>query len=132
MCILAFLNRAEQQDYLRAYPLDALTSRTITDAAELESRIAKVRAMGTAQSDGERQQGAGSVAAPIFGFDGQVIGSLSVCGPAYRMNEAARSKVVPHLVHAADQVSQTLGWRGGLPEQPATADDDTVREAVSG
>ena len=95
--------------------LEALTGKTITDADELRRRIEAVRATGVAQSDGERQQGAGSIAAPVFGVDGDVVGSISVCGPAYRMQRETRETIVPHLQRAADEVSRALGWRGGLP-----------------
>ncbi|HET7400094.1 MAG TPA: IclR family transcriptional regulator [Intrasporangium sp.] len=117
MCILAFLPEAERRDYLTDHPLEALTTKTVTDARELQARLENVRARGVAESDGERQQGAGSVAAPIFGFDGQVVGALSVCGPAYRMHGEARAALIPHVRAAADEVSRGLGWRGGPPHE---------------
>lgn len=116
-CILAFLPEPERREYLTTQPLVGMTPKTITDPEELRARLASVRATGIAQSDGERQQGAGSVAAPVFGFDGQVVGSISVCGPVYRMHREARVAIVPHLRVAADEVSRALGWRGGLPEE---------------
>lgn len=116
-CILAFLPEAERNGYLSAEGLEPLTPRTITDPEELRARVASVRAHGIAQSDGERQAGAGSVAAPVFGFDGDVVGSISVCGPAYRMHREARAAIIPHLREAADEVSRALGWHGGLPGQ---------------
>lgn len=116
-CILAFLDRDERRAYLEEHALEALTSKTITDPDSLRERLASVRATGVAQSDGERQAGAGSVAAPVFSFDGQVVGSLSVCGPAYRMHAEARAAIIPQLRQAADEVSRVLGWRGGLPDE---------------
>jgi DNA-binding IclR family transcriptional regulator len=115
-CILAFLPEAERDRYLSDNTLEALTTKTITDREDLRTRIASVRATGIAQSDGERQAGAGSVAAPVFSFDGEVVGSLSVCGPAYRMHEEARAAIIPLVRQGADEVSRALGWRGGLPE----------------
>jgi DNA-binding IclR family transcriptional regulator len=116
-CILAFLPPAERREFLRHHELEALTPRTITTPEGLAARIADVRATGTAQSDGERQQGAGSVASPIFGVDGQVVGALSVCGPAYRMASETRAVIAPHVREAADEISRALGWRGGLPDE---------------
>ncbi len=97
------------------HELEALTPKTITDRSDLAVRLEDVRATGAAQSDGERQHGAGSVASPIFGFDGQVVGAISVCGPAYRMSAEVRSSTLPLVRDAADQISRALGWRGGLP-----------------
>ena len=116
-CILAFLPASESSEYLNGHcALEALTTRTITGPEELRARVASVRASGISQSEGERQQGAGSVAAPVFDVDGQVVGSISVCGPGYRMHEQARVAMIPDLRKAADEVSRALGWMGGLPK----------------
>lgn len=114
-CILAFLPEDERSEYLSDHALEALTSKTITEPSKLAERVETVRAAGVAQSDGERQQGAGSLAAPIFAFDGQVLGALSVCGPGYRMTAEVRTALVPRVREAADHISRSLGWHGGLP-----------------
>jgi IclR family acetate operon transcriptional repressor len=113
-CILAFLPTA-QQDEVLAGRLDALTPRTVVEPDELRDRLREVVRTGVAQSDGERQAGAGSVAAPVFGVDGSVQGAVSVCGPADRVGPAVRERYVPLLVEAADRISRGMGWRGGLP-----------------
>jgi len=116
-CILAFLPPYEQ-DAVLAGELPALTERTVTDPDVLRKRLADIRDVGHAGSDGERQEGAGSVAAPVFGVDGAVIGAISVCGPAARVDAAARERYVPLLKTTADQISRALGWSGGLPPDP--------------
>jgi IclR family transcriptional regulator, acetate operon repressor len=113
-CILAFLPTAQQEEVL-AGRLDALTPRTIVDPSRLRDRLDEVLRTGVAQSDGERQAGAGSVAAPVFGVDGSVQGAISVCGPADRVGPATRQRFMPLLVDAADRVSRGMGWHGGLP-----------------
>jgi DNA-binding IclR family transcriptional regulator len=115
-CILAFLPPHEQEAVLTG-ELGALTGRTVTDVDALRARLGQVRAAGYAHSIGERQSGAASVAAPVFGFDGIAIGAISVCGPADRVDDAARERFVPLLAEAADRISRALGWRGGLPTQ---------------
>lgn len=112
--ILAFLPTAQQEAVLRG-ALERMTQRTIVEPHLLRERLAQVRRTGYAQSDGERQASAGSVAAPVFGVDGSVQGAVSVCGPADRVGPAARQQFVPLLVEAADRVSRGLGWRGGPP-----------------
>lgn len=119
-CILAFLPDEEIEAVL-AGPKDQLTPRTIVDTAGLRQRIRDVRTHGFACTDGERQEGAGSVAAPIFGIDGLVKGAISVCGPAARVDAAARERFVPLLTSAADRISRELGWRGGLPTMEGRA-----------
>lgn len=113
--ILAFMP-ADAQEAVVSGPLDRLTDLTVADPDALRERLVEVRRDGHAHSDGERQRGAGSVAAPVFGVDGAVVGAISVCGPVDRVDETARARFVPLLVEAADDVSRALGWRGGLPE----------------
>jgi DNA-binding IclR family transcriptional regulator len=113
-CMLAFLPRSEQEAVLGGQ-LDPLTSVTVTDADTLRLRLSEIRRVGVAISLGERQEGAGSVAAPVFGFDGAVLGAVSVCGPADRVDLAARNRFVPLLREAGDAVSRAMGWCGGLP-----------------
>ncbi len=118
--MLAFLPPAAQ-DAVVAGELERLTDLTLADPDALRERLAQVRRDGHAHSDGERQRGAGSVAAPVFGVDGAVVGAISVCGPVDRVDDSARSRFVPLLLEAADEISRALGWRGGLPtdQEPA-------------
>lgn len=119
-CILAFLNK-EAQETVLSRRLVGLTGNTVVDPAVIRERLESVRKNGFAQSDGERQEGAGSVAAPIFSIDGSVIGALSVCGPAQRVDARVRTELVPVVCQSADEVSRALGWAGGLPEPSADA-----------
>lgn len=114
-CMFAFLT-AERQEEVLAGDLSALTDRTLHDAERLRARLTEVRLRGFAHSDGERQSGAGSVAAPVFDVDGVVVGAISICGPADRVDAVARDRYVPPLTTSADRISRSLGWRGGLPQ----------------
>jgi DNA-binding IclR family transcriptional regulator len=106
---LAFLDPDEQDDYL-AGPLAKLTKATPTNKAALRKELAEIRARGYARSEGERLDGAGSVAAPILGHDGRPIAVISVCGPAERFRaEAPRASKL--LVEATKRVSHQLGFR---------------------
>ncbi|SHG70790.1 transcriptional regulator, IclR family [Jatrophihabitans endophyticus] len=113
--ILAFLP-PERRDEVLADDLARLTTRTVVDADALRAQLDEIRTSGVAASDGERQADAGSVAAAVFDVDGVVIGSVSVCGPRSRLDDAARARAVPALQAAADTISRSLGWAGGLPE----------------
>lgn len=89
--------------------LQPLTDATIKDEKKLRNLLQEVRESGYAVSSGERQSGAGSVAAPIFAGDGRVIGSLSTCGPLARFDREAIKRYVPIVTEAASQVSADLG-----------------------
>lgn len=113
--ILAFLPLDERAEVIDG-ALQARTSETLTDRDRLVASLDEVRRVGYAYSDGERQADAGSVAAPIFGFDGSVRGSISVCGPRARVDDEARARFIPPLLESADTISRALGWHGGLPD----------------
>ena len=110
-CMLAFLPAAEQ-DRVLSGRLDALTPHTVVDPVALRAELAEIRARGYAASAGERQADAASVAAPVFGLSGDVIGAISVCGPRYRLTADFAERVAPQVVTAATQISKRMGWRG--------------------
>ncbi|MCP2182785.1 transcriptional regulator, IclR family [Prauserella alba] len=81
--ILAQLPQWRREEILEG-GLGALTDRTVTDPATLREQLDAIGADGVAVSLGERQSGAGSVAAALVTPDGEVHGAISVCGPEYR------------------------------------------------
>lgn len=105
---LAFLPEEEIDEYL-AGPLDAFTDTTITDPDRLRADLRRIRKVGYALSFGERQAGAGSVAAPVFDHNGRTAAVVSVCGPIERfrseVEDAARL-----LVDATRRLSARLGY----------------------
>ena len=100
--------------------LRPLTSQTVVDADELRRQLEGVRRSGCAISRGERQEGAGSVAAPIFGAAGRVLGAISACGPITRFSEVAVGRHIPLVRAAAEQISQASGLDRPYPAGAAT------------
>lgn len=107
---LAHLPEAEVEAYL-AEPLKPLGENTITDPAELRRDLAETRKRGYAASFGERQEGAGSVAAPVFDHENGPIAVISVCGPVERFRDEV-DEIAPVLLEATHQLSRRLGWEG--------------------
>ncbi|MFT5222333.1 MAG: IclR family acetate operon transcriptional repressor [Glaciecola sp.] len=109
--LLAFLDPELQQAYLDRGEFEAVTSATITSRRALERDLRQIRSRGYAISLGERQEGAGSVAAPILNHEGAVVSVISVCGPLERF----RSEVdacAASLLEVTHAVSARLGHRG--------------------
>jgi IclR family acetate operon transcriptional repressor len=96
--------------------LSALTSRTITSREKLEASLAETTRTGIAQSFGERQADAGSVASPLFGPRGEVVGAISVCGPVNRFDAGVIERFAPMVLEAAREISSLLGWDGHLSD----------------
>lgn len=107
---LAFLPEFELEAYLTRHPLAAVTDRTITDPVKLRKDLASVRKRGYSISNGERQAGAASIAAPVFDHDGRVVAVISVAGPALRFKPDADASVVADLLGCAGRISAQLGY----------------------
>ncbi|MDX6358701.1 MAG: hypothetical protein QOH37_1755 [Nocardioidaceae bacterium] len=90
--------------------LKKYTSRTITTRGRLREELDRVRAQGYAVAVDELEVGLAAAAAPIRNAHGDVIASMSVSGPTFRMPEATLATVVERLTEAALEVSHRLGW----------------------
>lgn len=108
--ILAAMSDSEIDEYLRSNPLEALTETTITDPDTLRRELDLIRERGVAESHGERQSDAGSVAAAIRGLRGDVVGGISVCGPKQRVTPDFIRRATPDLKAAAAHISIELGY----------------------
>lgn len=107
---LAFMTDTEIDDYIARHDLPSLTEKTITDQARLRRELAAVRKRGYAASFGERQAGAGSVAAPIFDHEGRVAAVISVSGPVDRL-KGELDMCTTALLAATDRLSARMGYR---------------------
>lgn len=105
---LAFLPAEHIAAYLRQ-DLNPLTENTVIDAGRLNRELGQIRERGWAESSGERQPGAGSVAAPVLDHRGQPIAVLSVCGPAERF-AARASDCAARLLAVTRRLSATMGY----------------------
>ncbi|MEU9844491.1 IclR family transcriptional regulator [Actinomadura sp. NPDC048032] len=70
--------------------------------------LASVRRRGWAQSVGEREQGVGSVSAPIRGAAGRVIAAVSVSGPLERLTRSPGRLHAAPVVAAAEKISEGM------------------------
>lgn len=111
--LVAFLDDDRFERYLRKASFERFTTRTITTADELRREVARIRVRGYALDLQEHEEGVCCVAAPVFGLDAQVAGSVSVTAPAFRRDEAAIEELAPVVLEAAQDISAELG--GGPP-----------------
>lgn len=110
---LAFLPDEQVAAYL-GNKLEALTENTITNTHRLDRELRQIRERGWAQSFGERQPGAASVAAPVFDHLGMPIAVLSVCGPAERFAGEAED-CARRLTAVTGRLSVKMGHAPAAP-----------------
>ncbi|HEY3686290.1 MAG TPA: helix-turn-helix domain-containing protein [Streptosporangiaceae bacterium] len=101
--ILAFVPDEERSAILAAAPADV-------DTAEVGRHVAFLRAHHYLSTDGDRTDGVGAIATPVFDARG-VAGSVTSSGPAARFDGPARERARTALFEAADAVTFALGGR---------------------
>jgi DNA-binding IclR family transcriptional regulator len=106
--LLSGLGRDELDRVLQS--LTSYTDRTITTKKGLRRELEDVRAKGYALAVDELEVGLTAIAAPIRNAQGDVIASVSVSGPTFRLSDERIAAALPMLVAAAAEVSQRLGW----------------------
>ena len=82
----------------------SLTPRTIVRRADLEAQLAAIRQRGYAESVDELEDGFSGVGTVIRGGLGEVLGTLSICGPTQRLSAARRARLGETLCTAAAQL----------------------------
>jgi DNA-binding IclR family transcriptional regulator len=106
--LLSELSEAELKEAVPSLP--RVTDRTVTSRSKLRAELAEVREAGYAVAIDELEVGLTAAAAPIRSAHGDIIASMSLSGPTYRLDEEKLAIVVPQLVAAATEVSHRLGW----------------------
>jgi DNA-binding IclR family transcriptional regulator len=95
-------------DEVLARPLERLTPSTVVMPGLLREQVRKARAAGHAVEFEETAIGYCSVAVPLFGGSGLLLGALSVTAPAFRADTAAYASTLTAIsrkVAAADLIN---------------------------
>lgn len=104
--MMAFDDRLAER--VLSHGLDSLTDRTITDGETLRRLLIETRDQGYAVSSGERESGAAGISAPVFDAHPDVVGAVTVMGPAFRL---APTDWVDPVVTAAERITRMIGGR---------------------
>lgn len=105
--ILAHMPEAFIEQYLMK-SLIKYTDKTMIDADAIRNNLISIRQNGFAVSEGEYTKDVIAVAIPIF-IKGIVIGSLTISGPVYRIEDEQIQKFVTELKDIKNDLEQVLG-----------------------
>lgn len=86
--MLAHYDEARVDEILDRWGMPAVTENTITDRAEFEACLERVRDRGYAFNLEEHILGWQGIAAPVRRHDGDVLGALAIGGPTHRLQKA--------------------------------------------
>lgn len=107
---LAFMPAGRVQRVLDRTPLRRMATGTIVTRTALEGELKRTRVRGYAVGVQEEVPNVAGVASPLFDHAGEVVAVLTVTGPLQRFRAEARTRIAPHLLAAARQISQQLGY----------------------
>jgi len=106
--LMAWLATNELGDLLGRLP--SYTGLTITNKTKLRKQLETVREQGYAVAVDELEVGLTAVAAPVRNAHGDVVASMSVSGPSFRITAERVDDVAAKVAAAAAEVSHRLGW----------------------
>lgn len=90
--------------------LSRRTAKTLTSIATLKDELMATRKRGFARDDGENEEGARCIGAPILNQRGAVVAALSISAPAARLNDKREPAVVSAVIETAREISQRLRY----------------------
>lgn len=106
--ILAALPVADREALVRELPMNAVTPRSITDRRRLLAELRVTAARGWSVDDEEIVPGVRCCGAAIVDAAGQVRGSISVAGPAFRLSSERVELLGPEVAEAARRIGAQL------------------------
>ena len=107
--ILASLRPDQLKRFLERDEMKPSTAKSITDASVLLREIAEIRRNAIAFDDGEFNPEVRCVAVPVYHFSGEVIGSLGISGPIWRMTDQMLRSRTKLVQAAAARLSAEFG-----------------------
>jgi DNA-binding IclR family transcriptional regulator len=107
--LLAFLLDKRREQVLATALGKTYSDGRKVDATTLEQELVTIRSQGFAISVSERIPGAVAIAAPIFDHTNEVVGGISVAGPATRLTPEGIESFAPALIQVTTSISRDLG-----------------------
>lgn len=105
--IMAFLPQ-EHIEQIIQQGLKQYTKNTLVDADQLRMELANIRMNGWARSTGEYTPDVVAIACPLFHSEGQIMGSLTISGPTYRMTEEKIEKYYQILQRGKREIDEVI------------------------
>ncbi|PIE33707.1 hypothetical protein CSA56_10285 [candidate division KSB3 bacterium] len=105
--ILAFMDR-EERNIICEGPLEQFTPYTITEPEILKRHLDEIYKQGYVITEQEVYIGSLGIAAPVFGRDQKVLGSISLSGPIQRIDEERKIAIRDELIRTAKEVTDRM------------------------
>lgn len=111
LALWAFLPTAHRDRLLVEADLPSFTESTLTDRTALRRELEATAERGYGQSAGVRTPGGCSIAGPVIGRQGVVMGALALSAAEVRVPLTKLTEYASDLTSLAQQLAETVGWR---------------------
>jgi len=108
--IMSYLSEDEINLIIKEKGLEKFTENTITTKEGLENEFKIIRKQGYAVDNMEHEEGVRCVAGPIRDYNGKVITSMSISGPAFRIDESNIPNIAKKVKGYCDCISEEMGY----------------------
>ena len=109
--MMAFLEDGRRKELVGRLPMKKFTANTFTTRATFLRHLDEIRERGYAKDLEEHEIGIRCAAAPIFDRRGNVVASVSVTAPSFRLTPERLDKIAPSVVQAARSITRKLGGK---------------------
>jgi DNA-binding IclR family transcriptional regulator len=92
-------------------PLEPFTELSVTDPEALRADVERVRRQGWSYTEGERDEGAAGLSAPVFDGQAHLVGAMTISGPMSRVTRPLAEEWADDLVRSAETATRLLGGR---------------------
>lgn len=105
--IMAFLSREEQNEVIRQ-GIKKMTAKSMTDSSEIIRDLEKVKDKGWSYTEGEYSDDVFGISTPIFNTRGEVLASLTIAGPIYRINNENKDRILALLIEYTQKITDLI------------------------
>lgn len=109
--ILAFLPEDKVDNLIPMNDLQKFTENTLTEPEKLKEELRKISREGYAVDNEECIEHVRCVGAPIFDNEGNVVASISLAGPSFRITNKRIPALARFIKEAARAISKSLGYQ---------------------
>ena len=100
----------DQRTAVLSNPLRPYTPQTITDFTKLTAQLEQICQQRYAIVHEEYEDGFSSVAAPLYGHQGDLLATIAISGPSFRLNDDVFKDYLPTLLTTCQKISAELGF----------------------
>lgn len=108
--LMAYSEPAFVEEVLAKHPLEPLTPNTLTDKGEFLRRLDRILRDGYYVDEDETFIGHTAIAMPILRSKDDVIASIGISAPSYKVKGEARKLVLQQIEAAASAISRRMGY----------------------